>query len=102
MFKSIVFKNKIRCRSNPSRNVTNLSKHSFSSDTYKLLIENLDFIPTPKIFSKKQPDADAENLFGLVKLWALFKDIKTKPNIDPVNQPFSNEKKRKIDTLAHM
>ena len=57
--KSIFFKNKIRYGSSSSREVINLSKHSFFSDTFKLLNKNLDFIPSPKIFSKKELDADA-------------------------------------------
>ena len=57
--KSIFFKNKIRYGSSSSREVLNLSKHSFFSDTFKLPNKNLDFIPSPKIFSEKELDADS-------------------------------------------
>ena len=59
---------KIRYKSNPSGNVINLSKHSFSSDTFKLLNKNLNFVPTPKNYNNKQLDTDAENFFCLIKL----------------------------------
>ena len=46
-------KSKIRYKSEPSGHVINLSKHSFSLDTFKLLNKNLDFVPTPKKYNKK-------------------------------------------------
>ena len=41
-------KSKIRYKSDPSGKVINLSKHSLSLDTVKLLNKNLNFLPTPK------------------------------------------------------
>ena len=58
-------KAKIRYKSDPSENVINLSKHSFSLDTFKLLNKNLNFVPKPKKCNKKQLDTDAENFFRL-------------------------------------
>ena len=46
-------KSKIINKSDPSGHVINLSKHSFSLDTFKLLNKNLDFVPTPKKYNKK-------------------------------------------------
>ena len=43
--------NALRYKSDPSGNV-NLSKHSFSFNTYKLLDKNLNFIPTSKRYIK--------------------------------------------------
>ena len=40
--------NALKYVSDSSGNVVNLSKHSFSSDTYKLLNKDLNFIPTSK------------------------------------------------------
>ena len=50
------FKNKIRYKSDPFGKDLNLSKHSFSSDTFKLLNEILNVVPTPKKCNKKQLD----------------------------------------------
>ena len=61
-------KSKIRYKSDPSGNVINISKYSFSLDTFKLLNKNLNFVPTPKKHNKKQLDNDAENFFRLIKL----------------------------------
>ena len=51
----------------PSGHIINLSKHSFSLDTCKLLNKNLNFVPTPKKYNKKQLDNDAENFFCRIK-----------------------------------
>ena len=61
-------KSKIRYKSDPSGHVINLSKHSFSLNIFKLLNKNLNFVPTPKNYNKKQLDNDAENFFHLIKL----------------------------------
>ena len=58
-------KNTIRSKSDPSGNAINLPKHSFLLDTFKLLSKNLNFVPTPKKYYKKQLDTDAENFFHL-------------------------------------
>ena len=68
-------KSKIRYKSDPSGQVINLSKHSFSLDTFKLLNKNLNFVPITKKYNKKQLDNDTENFFRLIKLRAHFKDI---------------------------
>ena len=61
-------KSKIINKSDPSGHVINLSKHSFSLNIFKLLNKNLNFVPTPKNYNKKQLDNDAENFFHLIKL----------------------------------
>ena len=81
-------KSKIRYKPDPSGNFITLSKHSFSLDTFKLLNENLNLVPTPKKYNKKQLDTDAENFFHLIKLRAHFKDINPKSNIDQGNLHF--------------
>ena len=88
-------KSKIRYKSDPSGHVINLSKHSFSLDTFKLLNKNLNFVPTPKKYNKKQLDNDAENFFRLIKLRAHFKDINPKSNTDQENLPFQIKNKQK-------
>ena len=52
---------------------------------YKLLNKNLDFIPTPKVYNKKELDNDLKNFFRLIKLKAHFKDS--------INKDISNENK---------
>ena len=79
----------------PSGHVINLSKHSFSLDTCKLLNKNLNFVPTPKKYDKKQLDTDAENFFYLIRLQAHFKDINPKSNTDHENLPFQIKNKLK-------
>ena len=81
-------KSKIRYKSDPSGHVINLSKHSFSLDTFKLLNKNLNFVPTSEKYNKKQLDNDAENFFRLIKLRAHFKDINPKSNTDQEDLPF--------------
>ena len=75
-------KNKIRCKSHPSGNVVNLSKHSFSSYTLKLLNKNLNFVHTLKKYNKNQLDTDVENSVCLIRLRAQFEDIDQKLNTD--------------------
>ena len=88
-------KSKIRYKSDPLWHVINLSKHSFSLDTFKLLNKNLNFVPTPKKYNKKQLDNDAENFFCLIKLRVHFKDINPKLNTDQENLPFQIKNKQK-------
>ena len=66
-----------------------------SLDTFKLLNKNLNFIPTPKKYNKKQRDTDAENFFRLIKLRTHFKDINTKSNIDQGSLRFQIKNKQK-------
>ena len=47
----------------PSGNVVNLSKHSFSLDTYKLLNKNLNHTHF-KRYIKNQSTSDLQNSFG--------------------------------------
>ena len=75
--------NALRYKSDPSGNVVNLSKHSFSFDTYKLLNKNLNFIPTSERY-KNQLSSDLQNFFRLIILRAHFKD---ETCIATVNQP---------------
>ena len=60
-------------KSDPSRNVINLSKHSFSLDTLKLLNNSLNFVPTPNKYNKKQLDTEAGFFFRLIKLQSHFR-----------------------------
>ena len=58
---SQTIENALRRKSDPSGNVANLSKHSFSSDTYKLLNRNLNFVHTSKRYT--QLSSDLQNFF---------------------------------------
>ena len=46
-------KNMLEYSSHPFGNILNLSKHSFSLNTYKLLNKNLNFVPAPKQCNQK-------------------------------------------------
>ena len=71
-------------KSDPSGNVVNLLKPTFSFDTYKLLNKNLNFIPTSKRYNKNQLSSDLQNFYRLIKLRFHFKD---ETCIATVNQP---------------
>ena len=66
--------NALRYKFDPSENVVNLSKHSFSFHMYKLLNKNLNFIPISKRYNKNQLSSDLQNFFRLNKLRVHFKD----------------------------
>ena len=68
--KKRAIKNKIRYEFDPLGKVINLSKHSFSSYTFKLLNKNLNFVPTPKKYIKRQLNTDTEDFFRFIKLRA--------------------------------
>ena len=55
-------KNMLEYRSDPLRNILNLSNNSVSLSTHKHL-NKLNFLPTPKQWSEKHIDADIENGF---------------------------------------
>ena len=55
------YKKQLKTKSDPSGNVVNLSKKSFSSDAFTILHKNPNFVPTPKKYNKKQLDTEAEN-----------------------------------------
>ena len=55
----------------------NLSKHSLSKDTYKLLNKNSSFIPTSGIYSKSKLNDELQNLYHLIKLKAYFIDTES-------------------------
>ena len=71
----------------------NLSKHSFSKDTYKLLNKNLSFIPTPGIYSKSKLNDELQNFYRLIKLKAYFKDTESTTKKDE-NKIFIPEKQK--------
>ena len=52
----------------------NLSKKTFTKETFQLLNKNLNFIPTPSIFNKNQLNKQRDDFFRLIKLKAYFKD----------------------------
>ena len=82
-------------RSDSFGDILNLSKHSFSLNTYKLLSKILNFVPTPKQYSQKQLDTDTRNIFRLLKLRALFKGVNVTKMSDQLYQPFKVKTKRK-------
>ena len=85
-------------RSDPFGNILNLSKHSFSLNTYKLLYKNLNFVSTPKQCSQKQLDTDTENFFCLLKLRGHFKDASETQNFRSIISTFQSQNQNKMDT----
>ena len=65
--------NTIRFQSDPAGQVINLSTKRFCKDTFKLLNENLNFVPTQKTINKQ-----LENVFRRIKLRACFKNKKNR------------------------
>ena len=63
--------------------------------TYKLLNKNLNFAPTPKQNSEKQPDTDAKNFFRLLKLCAHFSNANETQTSEQLYQPFKVKTKTK-------
>ena len=45
--------NTTRCQSNTIGKIVNLSKKTFSTETFQLLNKNLNFAPTPKVYKSK-------------------------------------------------
>ena len=84
LFRSINLQRKIKetlkYRSDPIGNVINLTSFSFSKNVYKLLNKNLSFIPTPKIYNKKELKNDLDVFFRRIKLKAYFKDSPNETN----------------------
>ena len=73
--KQQTIKTSFKQRHNPDGCVINLSKHSFSKGTYKLLSKNLSFTPLV-IYSTSKLNNELQNFYRLVKLKAYFKDTK--------------------------
>ena len=86
-----------RYKSDPSGNVVNLSKQSFSFGTYKLLNKNFNFIPISKRYNKNQLSSDLQNFFRLIELRAHFKDETCITTINHPNEqvPFKIKNKEK-------
>ena len=55
-------------------NVMKLATYSLARDTYKLLNKNLNFIPTPNVYSKQKRDTELQNFYRLVKLKRYFQN----------------------------
>ena len=71
----------VRHRHDPDGNVINLTNHSFSRDTFKLLNKNLNFIPTPDVYNKQKLDKELQNFYRLIKLKGYFKNTENQqPN----------------------
>ena len=64
----------IQYQHDPSGNVINLSKFSFSKNVYRLLNKNLNFVPTGEVYNKTQLKYDFNNFFRRIKLKGHFKD----------------------------
>ena len=86
-------KTSLKQRHNPDGCVINLSKYSFSKDTFKFLNKNLSFIPTPGIYSKSKLNDELQNFYHLIKLKAYFKDTESKTKKDK-NAIFIPEKQK--------
>ena len=57
-----------------------MTSFSFSKNVYKLLNKNLSFIPTPKLYNKKELKNDLDVFFRRIKLKAYFKDSPNETN----------------------
>ena len=66
--------NTTRYQSDPIGHVINLSKKTFTKDTFQLLNKNLNFIPTSKVYNKDKLNKELESFYRLLKLKAYFKD----------------------------
>ena len=73
-------KETLKYRSDPIGNVINLTSFLFSKNVYKLLNKNLNFIPTPKLYNKKELKNDLDVFFRQFKLKAYFKDSPNETN----------------------
>ena len=80
---SQTIENALRLKSDPSGNVVNLSKNSFSSDTYKLLNGNVNFVHASKRYTHLS--SDLQNFFRPIKLRAHFKDETSITTINQLN-----------------
>ena len=97
-------KNMLDYRSDPFVNILNLSNHSCSLNSHKLLIRNLTFVPKPKQYSQKQLDTETDNVLRLLKLRAHFKDVNEIQKSDQLYQPFKVKNKTKLspkETQSH-
>ena len=68
----------IRFQSDPAGQVINLSTKIFCKDTFKLLKNNLNFVPTQKTINKDTINKQFEDFFRLIKLKVYFKNKKNK------------------------
>ena len=80
--------------SDPGGNVINLTNHSFSRDTFKLLNKNLNFIPTPDVYNEQKRDKELQNFYRLIKLKGYFKNTENQQPNDE-NQIFKAKTKEK-------
>ena len=73
------FQRTIKHHADPFSNIINLSKHEFSIPEYKLLGKNLNFCPTPGIYSKEIVTKETNEFFrptlGTTKTTKLQKKI---------------------------
>ena len=87
-------KKSVRHRHNPDRNLINLTNHSFSRDTFKLLNKNLNFILTPDVYNGQKLDKELQNFYRLIKLKGYFKNTENQQPNDE-NQIFKAKTKEK-------
>ena len=62
----------IQHRSDPNRNIINLSKHLFTKGQYDLLNKNLNFCPTPGHYNKRILKKGLESFNRKIKLKSFF------------------------------
>ena len=90
----------VECRSDLLGNILNLSKHSFSLNTFKLLNKNLNFVLATKQYSQKQLDRDTE-IFHLLKLRTHSKDAHETKISDQLYQPFKVKNRKWTSKETH-
>ena len=70
----------------------NLAIHSLARDSYKLLNKNLNFIPTPNVYSKQKLYTELQHFYQLVKLKRYFQN---KENQTPIDENQSEKRTKK-------
>ena len=48
--------------------IVNLSKKTFSTQTFQLLNKNLNFVPTPQVYNKHNLNKEMETFYRTIKL----------------------------------
>ena len=86
--------NTTRFQSDPIGKVVNLSKNTFSKETFQLLNKNLDFVPTLKVYNKRNLNEEMETFYRTIKLKGYFKDLNGNavPTEEQIFKPTNHKK----------
>ena len=64
----------MKTNKDPNNYVINLTKKTFDKDTFRLLNKNMNFIPNPGKYNKKDFNNDIDSYFRRIMLKAHFKN----------------------------